>query len=176
MQNPFINTLITGALWGGIPGTAMSQEALSVLHHNQTITQSFESSESLFGLKSQTLSELVRLFQEHQDVDWDGEGALPVSNLAAANTINFIKMLPNGYPMPEFAAETDGSVELDWIRDKHHLFSLSIGEADRLPFAWISGSDRGSGVVRFSNGNIPVQILNGIQTTMEISDVGYGFG
>ncbi|MGH7968064.1 MAG: hypothetical protein ACREIC_04985, partial [Limisphaerales bacterium] len=65
-------------------------------------------------------------------------------------------MLPS-VPAPEFAVDTNGEVEFDWIFETPKMFSLIISAAGRITFAWTDGVDRGRGTVWF-NGAFPANI------------------
>lgn len=74
----------------------------------------------------------------------------------------FLRALPDGLPMPEFASEPDGSISLDWIQSRTRVLSLSVGRGDRLAYAWIDGADRGHGAARFDGSSVPARILEEI--------------
>jgi hypothetical protein len=74
----------------------------------------------------------------------------------------FIRVLPEDVPLPEFAPEPDGSLSLDWIQSRHRLFTLSVAPNIRLPYAWVDGADSGHGVARFDGETVPPRILDGI--------------
>ena len=95
------------------------------------------------------------------DPDW--ELAEPVSRRAAELAADFIRALPEDVPLPEYASEPDGSISLDWIQSRHRLFSLSIGEGSRLPYAWLDGADVGHAVAFFDGETVPPRILEGIR-------------
>ena len=118
---------------------------------------------ALFGAKSTVLSELYELAEKCAKADWDFEGAAAVQPGAISRVADFIRAFPDGLPLPEIAAEPEGSVTLDWIESRTRVFSLSVGMTNRLPFAWIDGTDRGHGVARFDGMTIPARVLNGIR-------------
>src|SRR6266550_5433638 len=93
---------------------------------------------------------------------WDGADAAAIDPLAVLMARRFLRLLPEGVPLPEFAPEPDGSISLDWIRSRNRLFSLSIGRSNRLAYAWLDGADKGHGVVHFDDCNVPELILNHI--------------
>lgn len=85
-----------------------------------------------------------------------------ISEEALINAAAFIRALPVGIPIPEFASEPDGMISLDWITSHRRVFSVSIGTSRRLAFAWLDGTDTGHGVARFDGAAIPRKILDGI--------------
>lgn len=113
--------------------------------------------------KVTVLSQLQALVTECAGFGWDASEAEPVSECAAIRAADFIRALPEGFPLPELAPEPDGSISLDWFRSRNRILSLSVGTSDRLPYAWLDGEDKGHAVVLFDRKNIPPDILDRIQ-------------
>lgn len=90
----------------------------------------------------------------------EGDGTL--NSEAVASAERFVAGIPDRFPMPEFAADPDGSVEMDWIVSRTRMFSVNIGADDRLAYAWLDGEAHGHGVECFVNGQVPPRILEGI--------------
>ncbi len=126
-----------------------------------------ERSVALFGPKATAISQIWQLQRECATRDWDGYGAEPVSEVAAGLAQDFIRALPDGYPLPEIAPEPDGSLSLDWISSRDRLFSVSVGKRNRLAFAWLDGSDSGHGVANFDRELVPQKILDGVRDVFE---------
>jgi hypothetical protein len=145
-----------------VSASAQSREARELRRSACEVIRSFSTSQALFGPKSQIISQLWALVEECAAPDWNGDGALPLSPLAAEQAQQFIRSLPDGLPLPELAPEPDGSISLDWMPSRHRLLSLSIGESDRLPYTWIDGSDRGHAVVRFGGERVPQRVIEAI--------------
>jgi hypothetical protein len=122
-----------------------------------------ERSLALFGEKAAALSRLAALAAECAEPDWDGAEAAAIDPIAISSASRFIRALPDGIPLPEFAPEPDGSISLDWIASRTRLFSLSIGHSNRLAYAWLDGADKGHGVARFYGQNIPPRVLDDIK-------------
>jgi hypothetical protein len=125
-----------------------------------------EQSHVLFGAKSVAISQIMALANECADAGWDGDDAAPIDRVAVRTAVQFLRVLPDNVPLPEFAPEPDGSISLDWIQSRHRLFSLSVGATNRLAYAWLDGSDRGHGVSWFDGEKIPSRIVNGILEIM----------
>src|SRR5258708_17703914 len=130
-------------------GTAVSPEADTIRRSVFAARESLHESIWLFGPRAEAVSEILAVAAKHNQSDWDGEGADPVSMLAAGRAITFIQALPGSFPVPEVAPEPDGSISLDWISSRSRAVSLSIGVSDRLAFAWMDGSDHVHAVARF---------------------------
>lgn len=144
-------------------GSAISPEAQSVWRAADSVVNSMERSQALFGDKASAISQIWALANECSEPGWDGDGALPVNRLAAFKAIAFIRVLPSGVPLPEVAPEPDGSISLDWIQSRNRLFSLSVGTRDRLAYAWLDGADKGHAVARFDDERVPQRVLEGIK-------------
>jgi hypothetical protein len=144
-------------------GTAVSAEACAVRQAVTEVVKSTERSVALFGEKAEALSRLAALAAECAEAGWDGADAAAADPIAVSTAGRFIRRLPDGIPLPEFAVEPDGSISLDWIASRTRLFSLSIGLGNRLPYAWLDGADKGHGVSRFDGENVPPRILDDIR-------------
>jgi hypothetical protein len=150
-------------------GSAVSLEARAAEKAATMVIETTERSQALFGEKATALSNLHTLAIECSKPDWDGEKATAIDGGAVMNAQDFICALPDGFPLPEFAAEPDGSISLDWIESRNRMFSISVGAGSRLAYAWLDGSDRGHGVAQFDGGRIPQRVLEGIR---DIADNG----
>ena len=148
-------------------GTTLSPEAGHVRNAAREVIRHMERSQWLFGEKKLAISEIRKLADQCALENWDGNEAAAIDELAVSGAIEFIRALPNALPLPESAAEPDGSISLDWIQSRHRLFSLSIGRSDRIAYAWLDGADRGSGVAHFDGCNIPQRIFDLIQSIVK---------
>jgi hypothetical protein len=156
-------------------GSAVSGEAMAVRQAVGKVVNATERSHALFGAKAKAISQIWSLANECSVAGWDGDAAKPVTPLIAGLAVEFIRALPDGVALPEFAPEPDGSISLDWIISRNRLFSLSIGASNRLAYAWLDGSDKGHAVARFDGNRIPARILQGISATMSRENAAVGF-
>jgi hypothetical protein len=140
-------------------GTALSPMAGAVKCNASLLTEHVERSVALFGAKVGALNGLRSLAIECSLPDWDGYGAEPVSGDALERAEVFLRSLPDDLPLPELSVEPDGAVSLDWLPTRTRSFSVSIGESDRIAYAWIDGTDRGHAVARSVSGEAPGRIL-----------------
>lgn len=147
-------------------GSAISSEARAAQKSASAVVESVERSCALFGEKAAAISQLRTLAHECLEQGWDGNDSSPINPVAVLAAESFLRALPDGTPLPEFAPEPDGSISLDWIQSRSRLFSLSIGSANRIAFAWLDGSDKGHGVARFDGQIVPARILAGIESIM----------
>jgi hypothetical protein len=148
------------ALAGG--GSAVSPVAREVHEAATKIVESAERSRALFGEKAAALLQLAALATECAEQGWDGENAAAIDPIAVQLAERFVRALPDGIPLPEFAPEPDGSISLDWIQSRNRLLSLSVGRNSRLAYAWLDGADKGHAVARFDGHNVPPRILESI--------------
>ena len=127
-------------------GSGFSAEAQAVQRAAKHVVDSVERSQALFGDKATAISQVWALANECGEPGWDGDDALPLDHIAVFKAVAIIRALPDGVPLPEFAPEPDGSISLDWIASCNCRFSLSVGTVDRLPYAWLDGTDKGHAV------------------------------
>jgi hypothetical protein len=140
--------------------TAFSSVAGVVRIHASVVANTVERSFALFGAKAEALTCLRALAMECCEADWDGYGALPVNCAAFERAETFLRSLPEDLPLPDFSVEPDGDISLDWLPTRTRSFSLSIGDSDRIAYAWVDGTDRGHAVARTGSGEVPPRILN----------------
>lgn len=153
------------------PGSAVSDEAGLVQARAEEMVDRVESSDALFGGKTAVMSALWGLAQSHSEVGWDGGEALPVDRRALSLAAAFVRALPDDCPMPDAAVDPDGAVALDWMVSRHRMLSISFsGDSDRLAYAWLDGTDRGSAVARFDRTTVPRRLLQAIQALSDQPD------
>jgi hypothetical protein len=129
-----------------------------------------ENSDALFGSKVAVIAALHALPRFHDAVGWDGSEAKPVDGDAISRAIGFVRALSEGCEMPEVSVDPDGAIALDWMPSRHRLLSISIsGANDRLAYAWIDGTDRGSAVSRFDGSAIPPRLLQAITSVSTVA-------
>jgi len=149
---------------------AVSAEAASATAEAELIVGAAATSETLSGQKAWALESLGTLAQECGTENWDGYGAEPVSPRALAVAEHLIRSFPEGLRVPEVAAEPDGSVALDWIVSRHRVLSVSVGDSNRLAFAWMFGTEREHGVINFDGVHLPGRLIQKILFITDPSD------
>jgi len=161
--------VIDGAPGAGYPALlpliqesgALSTEAATVRHLATEAMESGEISIALFGPKSEAIMDIWSLFDESRGKQ--AEQIEPMSLRTVNLAMDFIRALPDDVPLPELAIEPDGSIEMDWIRSRSTIFSLSVGEGQRLAYAWVDGAERGHAVVFFDRASVPWRILQDLK-------------
>jgi hypothetical protein len=122
-----------------------------------------ESSTALFGERTRVFAALRALTKSHDQAGWDGGEAAPASYAAIGLAIAFVRALPDDCALPEVGVDPDGAISLDWLCTRHRMLSISFtGRSNRLAFAWLDGTDRGNGVVRFDRQMIPRRLVEAI--------------
>ena len=145
------------------PNSAVSREAAAVRRNASSVVERAEDSFALFGPKNLALSELSILASECRGPDWDGYGAEGLDPGALRLAREIIRSLPDDVPMPSLSIESDGCVSMDWMPSRVRTFTLTAGRTDRLPYAWVEGTDRGHAVAKFMDGQLPPRILQEIK-------------
>lgn len=158
------------AIAGG--SSAISAEAGAIHKAATKVVESAERSQALFGEKAVALSELIALATECSEPGWNGDDAAAIDPTSITLAERFIRALPAGIALPEFAPEPDGSISLDWIQSRTRMFSLSIGRSNRLAYAWIDGGDKGHAVAHFDGRAVPLRILEDIRRIVEQAHAG----
>lgn len=168
-----VSTLTFGAPLYALtrPASAVSSEARHVRTYAERMVGRVESSAALFGKRGEVLGALEALVDSHAQDGWDGAAAAPVNRAAIELAMNFVRALPDGYEMPEIGVDPDGAVSLDWLPSRHRMLSISFtGGNNRLAYAWLNGTDRGSGVARFDRQAIPRQVLTALDVVGAITN------
>jgi hypothetical protein len=80
-------------------------------------------------------------------VDWDGQGAVPITDkvISIAEKVvgALFALLPKGTPVPDLIPEADGEICINWSVDADQVFSLSVGADGKINFAGLFGKEGG---------------------------------
>lgn len=93
--------------------------------------------------------ELQAVWNECRIANWDGFGAIPVSQETFLRADAFLRSLPLGERLPSVGAEPDGQLTLEWHRDARHTLSISVTDDGDLHYAGLFGPNRKYGTVAF---------------------------
>ncbi len=165
-QSLYLPIVATGFIPLGGYATAqsgVSDEAVLLSDNFARLYAHQESAESLFGDKSQLISDLRAIAVDCAQADWDGYGAKPVSHTVLLRAEAFIRALPTSISAPEISAEPDGQISFDWLPSRTRTFTLSVNTGNRLAYAWIDGANRGNAAEVFERGSLPTRLLNELQ-------------
>jgi hypothetical protein len=92
--------------------------------------------------QSSTRAELVNLFLECNEPNWDGQGARAISAVTLNRAAEFLDALPSSFMSPEAIPEPDGEVALAWYFGRSLQLSISVGVSGPLNFAGVIGEGR----------------------------------
>lgn len=109
----------------------------------------FADSVSLAAPKAVALDELTALIAECENPNWDGYGALALSQMVLDKAHMFIDALPGRLANFELSATPEGDIAFDWFYAKRHSLTVLLGEQTRLVYAVIDGDDEFSGTATF---------------------------
>lgn len=84
--------------------------------------------------RDDAIRELFELAQDGMETNWDGHGGLPVSAVSLKAAVDTLHEIFPGTPIPEVAAEPDGSVGLEWSAGGKWLV-VSFSPSGALDFA-----------------------------------------
>ena len=108
------------------------------------------------------LSELDEIYRECSKEDWDGYGALPVSQKAYHEAIRFLKAWPLSLPVPELGPEPEGDIGFEWNFGKNKVFAMSVHGINSITYAGLLGADNKTHGTEAFDGAIPQEIINKI--------------
>ncbi|BDB15041.1 hypothetical protein [Acidithiobacillus ferrooxidans] len=152
-MHEFIHMMLPGV--AGYSATAVSDVADRIQNVIGAIFQSNEGVQFLTANKV-VFEDRLRTAIDETVID-DDQFAIPAGAIERA--LRLVQALPVSFPIPEVAIDPDGAISLDWVGSRTRIFSISVGDSDRVAYAWINSSDRGNGVVRFA-GSLPQVLLS----------------
>lgn len=89
--------------------------------------------------KTEVIDSVIDGFRKHQKQNWDGYGAVPLSEAACEEAILFLKQLPMSIPSPEVVPNPDGDISLEWYLRKRSLFVVTFSGRRVISYAGIFG-------------------------------------
>lgn len=104
---------------------------------------------------------ILALPQQYREANWNGEGAVPIPELAFQEARAFLQKLPDSFPLPEATPEPDGYLGLEWYANKWLLYVVSFKGNGALSCSGLIGPDRTYGT-RYIDESIPAEILRHI--------------
>ncbi len=109
------------------------------------------------------LDELYHLYQEYSVENWDGYGAVPISETAYREAETLVRLLPSFVPAPDILPEPDGGIGLDWDKGANFSFTISVTGNHVLAYAGLFGENNETyGTENFA-GNLPKAILDNLK-------------
>lgn len=110
----------------------------------------------------EAIESLIELYRQCSEADWDGYGANPVSKESIYEAVEFIYLLPSGFPMPNILAEPSGEIAFEWYKNKRMIFVIGFNGKNMIFYAGIFGSNKTHGTEYFSD-TIPLVILENLK-------------
>jgi hypothetical protein len=101
--------------------------------------------------------------------DWDGYGALAVTQRTRENAERFVDLLPSDIPPPAAVPAPNGHIALTWDFGPGRILTISVGESGSAAYAGILGNGvRRHGVELFRDDMAKVLV----ESIREVSRVG----
>lgn len=91
--------------------------------------------------RNQKIDEVLDVYRQHRNSNWDGCDAEPISEGACHEAISFLNKLPSSVPMPEIIAEPDGYIGLEWYMSKWKLFVISFSGKGVISYSGLFGQN-----------------------------------
>jgi hypothetical protein len=113
--------------------------------------------------KVQIWMDLYKILAEYSSENWDGEGAVAISEKAIIEALRFVKNLPTyvvGLPLPEITADNDGEISLEWYKNNREVFVVSISGKNRIAYAGLFGTNDIHGTEFFGESIPPIVLIN----------------
>ncbi len=125
--------------YGAASTRAVSDAARHVADQIETGRRHLQNSVSLSPGGKRVCDDLCAVAEECKIPNWDGHGAMPVSEETYRLAYRFIESLPLGIPAPSVGAEPDGHLTLEWHRSLRRTLSVSIGPDGDAHYAALLG-------------------------------------
>ncbi len=93
--------------------------------------------------------ELLELWEECREDDWDGYGARGLDPAACSRAMRLLSLLSRHLPLPDLSAMPNGDVALDWDFEPRRSLTVTVSGSARIVWAAIAGDEESSGTVSF---------------------------
>lgn len=107
----------------------------------------------------EVFNELFAIAEGCKAVNWDGQGALPVSDESYRAAYRFLEALPLGYWRPSIGVEPDGEITVEWYHSSRRTLSISFSKNGELHYAALLGASKAYGTEPFF-GDIPKTVID----------------
>jgi len=145
--------------YGALASQGNSDTARFIAEQLQSGRHHLQDSQVLGLYGKGVLNDLFQVYEECLTPNWDGYGALPVSETAYILAQQFLDALPLGMPPPSFGAEPDGHLTMEWHHSVRRTISVSVSPEGELHYAAILGSNKAYGTEVFY-GEAPKKIVD----------------
>jgi hypothetical protein len=124
----------------------------------------FLQNSSYFGF-DEVFNDLLDLAKECKSANWDGQGALPVSQESYHAALKFLESLPLGAIVPSVGIEPDGEITMEWYQSPRRTLSISFSKNGEIHYAALLGASRAYGTEPFF-GEIPKVVMDIVSRVM----------
>ena len=163
-----ISNRITPSLYPYNTGTSETSKNLQMVIENDIIR--LRKAET-WDHPGRVLSELKKIYQEYSEKDWDGYGALPITQEAYHEAVRFLVALPLAWlPTPEVGPEPEGDIGIEWNFGKNRIFVVSINGTNIITYAGLLGTGNKTHGTEVFDGSIPQTIVNNISRILPGTD------
>lgn len=145
--------------WQGIEETTgVSPESEALTQLLADVDRHLASAVSAGAAIEQTTDEVLQVFTEAADRNWDGYGAEAVSAETLVEALAFASAIPPGVASPAVVPEPTGEIGLEWSKGTAKQFVVSLSGSSTAVFAGLlGGGTKVHGVDRFL-GAVPPEI------------------
>ena len=109
-----------------------------------------------------TREALKETYQECCEENWDGYGALPISQAAYYEAVRFLVALPSWLPTPEIVPEPEGDIGFEWSYGKNRILAASVNGTNRITYAGLLGTGNKAYGTEVFDGSIPQTLVEHI--------------
>lgn len=138
------------------PSDSVSSCSYSSFDPEQTISNRFISSQ----IRDDLRDELLEIYSECKEPNWDGEGAFPVELETLKRAIEFLHCYPiTSFPEPEFSVGSDGEIHVCWRMASFRNLCISVNALGRFAYSVFFNENRYDYGVCFFDGAFPETIF-----------------
>jgi hypothetical protein len=112
-----------------------------------------------------TMLNMVDLYQECTQPNWDGYGAPALSPEVFQVAVQFVASIPFDIPVPEIGASSAGDISFEWAQSPRRIASMAISENGEIHYAALNGHKRSFGSLPF-DGSFDSQLHDLIQNVL----------
>ena len=110
------------------------------------------------------LDTIEDIYRRCRLTNWDGSGAVAISNESAFDAKSIFLSLPSHYSVPEIFAEATGAIAFEWYRRPGYRFILTMFGNGSMEYAGLFGpGNEAYGRVRLADG-LPKIIQDHLRT------------
>jgi hypothetical protein len=127
--------------------------AIAIYDRSTFLTRSYSTGSSEASQKLQKLC---------YEGNWDGYGALPVSQATYDEAVRFLNALPSWLPTPEIVPEPSGDIGFEWNFGKNRVLAASVNGTNRITYAGLLGTGNKAHGTEVFDGSIPQALVDHI--------------